>query len=77
MEFCQVHNSLFVQLLRSNIGSVTVWCLSSGREPNFGAWYNEWNYGIFTDGASYMTGRPSRWASAHIFSIVEVFICIF
>ena len=51
-EFCQVQNSLYVlQVLRSPIGSVTARQLSSGREPNF---------------AALSTGRPSRWALAHI-----------
>jgi len=65
-EFCQVQNSLCVQVLR--IGSVTAWHSSSGRQPNFAVWYKEWNYGTFTDGATYMTGRLSRWASVHISS---------
>jgi len=36
----------------SYIGSVTVRHLSSGRQPNFAAWYKEWNYGTFTDGGT-------------------------
>ena len=41
------------------IGSVTARHSSSGRLPNFAAWYKEWNYGTFAR-------RPSRWALAHI-----------
>jgi len=26
---------------------------SSGRQPNFAAWYKEWNSGTFTEGATY------------------------
>ena len=28
--------------------------LSSGRQPNFAAWYKEWNYGTFAEGATYI-----------------------
>jgi len=41
----------------SYIGSVTAWHPSSGRQPNFAAWtawYKEWNYGTFADGATYI-----------------------
>ena len=41
----------------SYIGSVTARQSSSGPQPNFAAWYKEWNYGTFAE-------RPSRWASA-------------
>jgi len=27
---------------------------SSGRQPNFVAWYKEWNYGTSADGATYI-----------------------
>ena len=40
----------------SCIGSVTAWHSSSGREPNFAAWYKEWDYGTFAEGATYI--RP-------------------
>jgi len=36
-EFCQVQNSLCVQVLRLHTGSVTAWHLSSERQPNFAA----------------------------------------
>jgi len=36
------------------IGSVTARHFSSGREPNFAAWYKEWNYGTFAEGATYI-----------------------
>ena len=58
-EFCQVQNWLCVlQVLRCPIGSVTAWQSSSGREPNFAA--------LSTEHHLYSTGRPSRWALAHI-----------
>jgi len=38
----------------SYIGSVTARRSSSGRQPNFAAWYTEWNYGTFAEGATYM-----------------------
>jgi len=51
-EFCQLQNSLSVQVLRSPIGSVTARHSSSGRQPKFAAWYKEWNYGTFAEGAT-------------------------
>jgi len=54
------------RLAFSYIGSVTARHSSSGRQPNFAAWYREWNYRTFAEGASYSAGRPSRWASPHI-----------
>jgi len=38
----------------SYIGSITKWHSSSWRQPNFAAWYTEWNYGTFAEGASYI-----------------------
>jgi len=38
----------------SYIGSITAWHLTSGHQPNFAAWYNEWNYGTFADSATYI-----------------------
>ena len=38
----------------SYIGSITARHSSSGRQPNFVAWYKEWNYGCFIDGATYI-----------------------
>jgi len=37
----------------SYIGSVTARHSSSGRQPNFAAWYKEWNYVTFAHGATY------------------------
>ena len=55
----------------SYIGSITARQSTSGRQPNVVAWYEEWNYGTFAEGATYMSaGRPSRWASAHILVIL-------
>jgi len=36
------------------IGSVPAWHSSIGPQPNFVAWYKEWNYGTFTEGATYI-----------------------
>jgi len=38
----------------SYIGSINAQHSSSGRQPNFAAWYMEWNYGTFTEGATYI-----------------------
>jgi len=53
----------------SYIGSVTALHSSSGRQPNFVAWYTVQGMELrnFRRGRHlYSAGRPSRWASAHI-----------
>jgi len=52
-----VQNSLCVQVLRSPILAALLHCTrarhsSIGREPNFAAWYKEWNQGTFIEGAA-------------------------
>jgi len=59
-EFCPVQYSLYVQVLRS---PVLARHSSSGREPNFAAWYKEWNYGTFAEGATYI--RPGGHQVGH------------
>jgi len=52
----------------SCFGSVNARHWSSGRHPNFAAWYKEWNYGTFAPhhfqqrAPPIFQGRPSRWA---------------
>jgi len=41
-------------LVFSYIVSVTARHSSRGRQPNFAAWYKEWNYGTFAEGATYI-----------------------
>ena len=38
----------------SYIDSVTARHSSSRRQPNFAAWYTEWNHGTFVDGATFI-----------------------
>jgi len=47
----------------SYIGSVTARHSTTGRQPNFAAWYKEWNYGTFADGATYI--RPGNHHVGH------------
>jgi len=57
MEFCPVQNSLYIPSLPfSCFGSVrpTARHSSSGHQPNFAAWYKEWNYGTSAEGATYI-----------------------
>jgi len=77
MEFCQVQNSLYVEVLCSPI--FTAWHSSSGRQPNFAAWYTEWNYGTHRQRHLYLAGQLSPWASAHILVpfIFPADLCIF
>jgi len=54
-EFCPCAKfTLRSSLAFSYIASVTARHSSSGRHPNFAAWYKEENYGTFTDGATYI-----------------------
>ena len=56
-EFCPVQYSLYSvrpSLAFSRIGSVTARQFSSGRQPKFAGWYQEWNYGTFAEGATYV-----------------------
>jgi len=46
--------TLHPSLAFSYIGNVTVRHFSSGHQPNFAAWYKEWNYGTFAEGATYI-----------------------
>jgi len=43
-----------VLLAFSYIGSVTARLSSNRRQPNFVAWYKEWNYKTFAEGATYI-----------------------
>jgi len=46
--------TLHQSLAFSCIGIVTARHSSNGRQPNFVAWYMEWNYGTFAEGATYI-----------------------
>jgi len=69
-EICPVQDSLYVQVLRSPILATLLHALhsSSGRQPNFAAWYiQRMELRNFRRGRHlYPAGRPSRWALAHI-----------
>jgi len=60
--------TLSLSLAFSYIGSVTARHSNTGRQPNFAAWYKEWNYGTFAPrhfqqrAPPIFRGRPSRWA---------------
>ena len=60
--------TLHPSLAFSYIGSITAQHWSSGHQPNFAAWYKEWNYGTFAPRhfqqrvPPIFRGRPSRWA---------------
>jgi len=58
------------KLALSYFDSVTAQHSSSGRQPNFAAWYKEWNYGTVAPShfqkmaPPIFRGQSSRWASA-------------
>jgi len=58
MKFCQVQNSLCIQVLLSYVGTITARQSSSGRQPNFVASSRGRHL--------YWAGWPSRRALAHI-----------
>ena len=52
----------------SYIGNITALHSRSGRQTNFAAWYSEWNYETFAEGATYIQlgghhvgHRPTFW----------------
>ena len=45
---------LRTSLALSHTGSVTARHSSCGRQPNLVAWYKEWNYETFAEGATYI-----------------------
>jgi len=72
-----------LRLAFSYIRSVTARHLSSGRLPNFAAWYKEWDYGTFTEGAPIL-GKAAitlgiRQHPSHIgvvASDIESYVCL-
>jgi len=58
--------TLCPSLAFSYIASVTARHSSSGRQPNFTAWYKVELLNFRRGHHLYSAGRPSRWASAHI-----------
>jgi len=52
-EFCLVQNSRYVQVLRLYWQRYCT-ALQQPRRPNFVAWYKEWNYVTFAEGAAYI-----------------------
>jgi len=60
--------TLRLSLAFSHIGSVTARHSTSGRQPNFAAWYKEWNYGNFAEGATYI------WLGGHHVGHLRTFL---
>jgi len=46
--------TLHPSLVFSYIANITARPSSSGHQPNFAAWYKEWNYGTFAKGTTYI-----------------------
>ena len=58
--------TLHPSLAFSYIRRVTARYSSSGRQPNFAAWYKEWNYVTFAEGATYIGWAAITLVSTHI-----------
>jgi len=54
MEFCLVQNSLYVQVIHSLILAVLLHGMPAAGVSQVAAWYKEWNYGTFAEGATYI-----------------------
>jgi len=53
-EFCLVQNSLYVQVIRSLILAALLHGTPAAGVSQAVAWYKEWNYGTYTEGATYI-----------------------
>jgi len=76
-ELCHVQNSLRPSLASSYICSVTVRHCSSGRQPIFAAWYKEWNYGTFAEGATYIRQGVHHVGHRPTFQLKFIFVLFF
>jgi len=52
MEFCQLQNSFCIQVLRSPILAALLHGTRAVAVSQTVAWYKEWNYGTFAEGAT-------------------------
>jgi len=52
--FAPVQNSLYVQVLRSPILAALLHGTPAADVSQTAAWYKEWNYGTFAEGATYI-----------------------
>ena len=82
-EFCRVHNSLHVQVLRSPILEALLHSTPSAGISQTAAWYMEWNYGTFAEGATFIWlgghdigYRPTFWLLLTIVIIMIIVIII-
>ena len=57
----------------SYIGSVTAWHSSSGHQPNFVAWYKEWNHWTFSEDTTYI--RQGGHHVGHWPTFLFLYIC--
>jgi len=53
-EFCHVQNSLYVQVVRSPILAALLHGTPAAGVSQTAAWYKEWNYRTFAEGATYI-----------------------
>jgi len=66
----------------SYIGNITARHLSSGRQPNFATWYNEWNYRTFAaesaiyirHGGHHMGHRPTFYLVFSVLLALHLFV---
>jgi len=83
MEFCRVPNSLYVQALRCPILEALLHSTPAAGISQTVAWYTEWNYGTFTEGATFIRlgthdvgFRPTFWLLLTIVIIMVIVIII-
>jgi len=71
--------TLRASLAFAYIVSVTARHSSSGRQPKFAAWYKEWNYETFAEGATYIRqgGHHVGHRPMHILIVFEFSVSVF
>ena len=67
--------TLCPSLAFSYIGSVTAWHSSSGHQPNFAAWYKEWNYSFSFLSSFFLLSFLYLYLLTCLFSAVADWMC--
>jgi len=75
MRYINLHFSLLYFTLRpSLVFSITARHSSSGCQPYFAEWYEEWNYGTFAEGTTYIRLSGHHVGHRPTFQVTVIFI---
>ena len=75
-DFCQVQSSLYVQLLRSTILTALLHGTPAAGVSQSAAWYTEWNYGTFAQGATYIWLGGHHVGHRPTFQLLLFYLCL-